>query len=206
MVKFKYLICGLVLIIQAFSFSQNNTDEYILEMESFQNKQNEKYKNPDQSPLSKKDLKRFEAHELFDIDASYRVEARFELIEEPVSFLMKTSTSRLPEYNTYGIVSFSLKGKDFQLKVYKSLSSYDDPKYAYYLFFPFTDLTNGEDTYEVGRYIDIRIPEGDTIIIDFNKAYNPYCAYSKNYSCPIPPEENHLDIRVEAGTKNNPLK
>ncbi len=119
---------------------------------------------------------------------------------------MKTSTSRLPEYNTYGVVYFTLKGKAFELNVYKSLSSYDNSKYADYLFFPFTDLTNGEETYAVGRYIDLKIPEGDTILIDFNKSYNPYCAYSKNYSCPIPPEDNHLNLRVEAGIKNNPLK
>ena len=66
---------------------------------------------------------------------------------------------------------------------------------------PFTDLITGKETYEVGRYINLEIPIRDTIIIDFNKAYNPYCAYTKNYSCEIPPKENHLGIAVLAGVK-----
>ena len=70
-----------------------------------------------------------------------------------------------------------------------------------HLFLPFTDNTNGVETYGGGRYIDLKIPAGNTINIDFNKAYNPYCAYSDKYSCPIPPPENHLDIEIKAGIK-----
>ena len=73
--------------------------------------------------------------------------------------------------------------------------------YEDYLFLPFLDDTNGEESYGGGRYIDCRIPEGDTIEIDFNKAYNPYCAYNENYSCPIVPRENYLAIEVKAGVK-----
>jgi uncharacterized protein (DUF1684 family) len=69
------------------------------------------------------------------------------------------------------------------------------------LFLPFLDNTNGDTTYGGGRYIDLRIPEGDTIEIDFNKAYNPYCAYNSRYSCPIVPRENYLDTNIEAGVK-----
>ena len=70
-----------------------------------------------------------------------------------------------------------------------------------YLFLPFMDDTNGEQTYAGGRYIDLRIPEGNTLKIDFNKAYNPYCAYNEKYSCPIVPRENYLDVAVKAGVK-----
>jgi len=70
------------------------------------------------------------------------------------------------------------------------------------LFLPFTDLTNGTVSYGGGRYIDLKIPEEeDAIVIDFNTAYNPYCAYSPRYSCPIPPEENHLEIEIPVGVK-----
>ena len=62
-------------------------------------------------------------------------------------------------------------------------------------------MTNGEKTYQGGRFIDIRIPDGDSVFIDFNKAYNPYCAYNTDYSCPIPPKENDLNVRIMAGVK-----
>ena len=75
------------------------------------------------------------------------------------------------------------------------------PGYENSLFVPFTDLTNGKETYGGGRYMDVEIPEGDSIVLDFNKAYNPYCAYSTNYSCPIPPKENDLPISINAGLK-----
>ena len=68
-------------------------------------------------------------------------------------------------------------------------------------YIPFTDLTNGEETYGAGRYLDFKIPESEKVIIDFNLAYNPYCAYNHSYSCPIPPKENNLNIKIEAGEK-----
>lgn len=75
-------------------------------------------------------------------------------------------------------------------------------QYKDYLFFPFTDTTNGNETYDGGRYIDLRIPaSGNEIIIDFNKAYNPFCAYSAGYSCPIVPAENNLDIPITVGVR-----
>ena len=70
-----------------------------------------------------------------------------------------------------------------------------------YLFLPFLDDTNGEESYGGGRYIDLRIPKNDELVIDFNKAYNPYCAYNEKYSCPIVPRENYLALKVEAGVK-----
>ena len=74
-------------------------------------------------------------------------------------------------------------------------------EYEDYLFLPFTDKTNGDSSYGGGRYLDLKLPEGDSIIIDFNQAYNPYCAYNDKYSCPVPPKSNNLDIEVLAGVK-----
>ena len=76
-----------------------------------------------------------------------------------------------------------------------------DEEYKDYLFLPFLDDTNGEGSYGGGRYIDLRIPDSDTMIIDFNTAYNPYCAYNDRYSCPIVPRQNYLDVAIEAGVK-----
>jgi uncharacterized protein (DUF1684 family) len=77
------------------------------------------------------------------------------------------------------------------------------PKYKNYLFVPFKDMTNGKETYGGGRYLDLETTDiqNDSVILDFNKAYNPYCAYSNGYSCPIPPKENHLAVSIEAGEK-----
>jgi uncharacterized protein (DUF1684 family) len=78
-----------------------------------------------------------------------------------------------------------------------------DEHYAKYLFLPFGDQTNAISTYGSGRFLDLTIPDGDTLIIDFNKAYNPLCAYGNpKYSCPIPPKENQIPIKIPAGMKN----
>ena len=105
----------------------------------------------------------------------------------------------LPEYRVYGMLEFILDNRKFELPVYQSKQLMATDEYRDYLFLPFTDLTNDNRTYPGGRYIELSIPKGDTIVVDFNQAYNPYCAYSKRYSCPIVPAENHLDIEIPAG-------
>jgi uncharacterized protein (DUF1684 family) len=92
-----------------------------------------------------------------------------------------------------------MNGKEYQLEVYQNKELMLQEEHKDYLFLPFTDKTNGEETYSGGRYIDLAIPEGDSITIDFNKAYNPYCAYNKKYSCPIVPNVNAMDTKVLAG-------
>jgi uncharacterized protein (DUF1684 family) len=114
---------------------------------------------------------------------------------------MKTTTTRLPEYRKYGEVYFTLKEVEYKLEVYQSPDIMKREGYENYLFIPFTDETNGNETYEVGRYLELRIPKSDEVILDFNLCYNPYCSYSPNYSCPIPPEVNRLPIEVRAGEK-----
>ena len=108
-----------------------------------------------------------------------------------------------PVYVKYADLYFTLKGEKQKLAVYQSQSLKTDPEYYDYLFLPFTDLTNGDSTYGGGRYIDLRIPEDGVkkITLDFNQAYNPYCAYSGGYSCPVPPAENNLDAAITAGVK-----
>ena len=112
---------------------------------------------------------------------------------------MKTSTDRLPEYVKYGEAYFTLDEKELKLSIYQSTNHEKEEGYEDSLFLPYTDLTSGDGSYGGGKYLDLKIPEGNTIIIDFNKTYNPYCAYSHRYSCPVPPEENDLLVRIEAG-------
>jgi uncharacterized protein (DUF1684 family) len=108
---------------------------------------------------------------------------------------MITSTGSAREYLKYGQFTFDVNGEAATLQVYQDA---DDG----YFFLPFVDATAPEETYGAGRYLDIEPTAGGQFTIDFNYAYNPYCAYSDRWSCPIPPKENRLTVRIEAGEKN----
>jgi len=177
-----------------------STDK-IKSIEDFQVQINADFKNPEESPLSAKDLKNFEGLDFFDIDTSFILTAQFVRTPAEAPFEIPTTTDRKPVYVKYGEVYFQLKSKTIKLNIYQNQDLIKKPEYVDYLFLPFTDKTNGETTYSGGRYLDIRIPEGDSIILDFNKAYNPYCAYNHAYSCPIPPSENNLPVSIPAGVK-----
>jgi uncharacterized protein (DUF1684 family) len=167
----------------------------------FQREINAEYKDASTSPLKDKDRKNFKSLAFFSFDSTYVVTAKFEKTPNETPFEMKTTTDRLPIYVKYGIVTFNLKGNMYQLNVYQNQDLTKKEGYDDYLFLPFLDNTNGEESYGGGRYIDLRIPDGDELVIDFNTAYNPYCAYNEKYSCPIVPRVNYLELKVEAGVK-----
>ncbi|MEO2064709.1 MAG: DUF1684 domain-containing protein [Christiangramia sp.] len=200
MFKRFYFVTIVFIFISIFAVQAQNEGKPI-SSEEFQKELNEEYANPETSPLDKEDLKDFKELEFYEIDPDYVVQASFVRTPMESPFTMKTSTDREPVYVKYGEVYFTLKGKEYQLNVYQGLELQKDPDYYDYLFLPFTDLTNGRTTYGNGRYLDLRIPESDSIELDFNKAYNPYCAYSSKYSCPIPPAENDLDTEILAGVQ-----
>lgn len=199
-------IVGLTLVfaVSAFSFqvvAQQADDAALKEINEHRKKQQSEFRDPDKSPLDKKERKKFKGLNYYPIDLNFRVKATFVKNETPVLFKMKTTTTRLPDYVKYGDIYFLLDGEDYKLEVYQSQDLLKRPGYEDYLFIPFTDETNGKDTYDVGRYLEFRIPAGEEVILDFNKAYNPYCSYSDKYSCPIPPEVNHLPLEIKAGEK-----
>lgn len=194
----KHILLFLVLITSNM-IAQNK--KAIKEIKSHQKEQNKEFKTKGKSPLTEADRNVFKKLDFFAIDLKYRVEATFVRIENESPFKMKTSTDRLPEYVKYGEVHFTLNNKKLQLNVYQNIKLTENPEYEDYLFIPFTDETNGETSYGGGRYVDFKIPNSDKVILDFNKAYNPYCSYSSRYSCPIPPKENHLEVAINAGVK-----
>lgn len=133
----------------------------------------------------------------------YRVKAAFVRTPKEESFDMATYSGLTRKYVKYGMLTFKIKGQELQLAVYQNLLLLKMQQYQDYLFIPFKDHTNGESTYGGGRYIDIEtsdIKDG-TVVLDFNTCYNPYCAFSDGYNCPIPPQENHLDFAIKAGEK-----
>ncbi len=134
----------------------------------------------------------------------YRVVAEFYPITiDTTGLIMKTSGTKVKKFYRYGMVRFNLKNKPFQLTLFKPDPLVTQPENLNYLFVPFTDETSGKDSYLMGRYIDLQISDihGNQVTIDFNKAYNPYCAYTTGYNCPIPPVENHLHTEIKAGEK-----
>ncbi len=167
----------------------------------FQRNLNAEFSDPETSPLPDRYRKDFDGLDFFKPDTTFIVHATFTRTPDATPFLMPTNTDRMSKEVVYGIVSFQLKGNSYQLEVYQNEELREDEDYEDYLFLPFTDATNGNETYGGGRYIDLTIPEGDQIVIDFNKAYNPYCTYNKKYSCPIVPRQNALDIEIFAGVK-----
>lgn len=173
-------------------------DPYMEYIKQERREQTKEFLDKESSPLSDKDRATFVGLDYFPANESYKVKAQVSQLPREVSFSMKTTTVRLPEYKKAAKLSFELNGQSKELLAYVSL---DHPQEGW--FVPFTDATNGEETYEVGRYIDIPLEETSKaeIDLDFNLCYNPYCAYDDRWSCPIPPTENDLDVRIEAGVK-----
>jgi len=182
-----------------FGFCQDKFD--VTKVEKFQKELNDEYADAKTSPLTAEDLKVFTALDFYPIDEKFFVIAKFVRTENEKPFEMKTSTDRKPMYVKYGEVSFSIDGKSLKLNVYRNIELSKNSAYKDYLFLPFSDLTCGNESYIGGKYIDLKTPKGDTIVIDFNTSYNPYCAYSHRYSCPIVPLENDLNIEIKAGVK-----
>lgn len=158
-----------------------------------------KFLSDPNSPLKTK--KAVSKLRFFAPDTAFRVTATVTRITDAEPFEMPTFDGKSSAYVRYATLSFTLDGQPRQLTIYRSLRLAQMPMYRDYLFLPFKDTTNGAETYGGGRYLDLRLNDirDGKLIIDFNKAYNPYCAYSGGYTCPIPPKENHLTVAVRAG-------
>src|SRR5690606_12798950 len=163
----------------------------------------EQFARDPSTPLTAEDIRH--VHH-YDPDSTYVVPARVELLHGEQPFRMPTSDGTSKSYIRYAKVSFHLEGHEGALTLYRSLDLFPDPRYLNHLFLPFTDETNGGETYGGGRYIDLSVNDihNGNITIDFNTAYNPYCAYSSGYRCPVPPAENFLPVATKAGDKTYP--
>ena len=167
----------------------------------FQKELNAEYADAKTSALIAEDLAVFKTLDFYPANETFFVVAKLVRTQKEKPFEMETSTDRKPLYVKYGELYFTIDGRDFKLNVYKNIELSKKKEYKDYLFLPFYDLTSGAESYIGGKYIDLRIPKGDTIVIDFNTSYNPYCAYNYKYSCPKVPLENDLDVEIKAGVK-----
>jgi uncharacterized protein (DUF1684 family) len=179
-----------------FTSAQN----YIQTIESYRAKYKAEFLEDKNSPLGKAELKYLR---FYHPDSSFKVVAQFERITDTIGFDMQTHNGVIKKYFVYGKVAFELKGTNSILFFYQSQKLMNKEGFEDYLFIPFTDETNYTETFGGGRYLDFKMSDiqNQQLIIDFNKCYNPYCAFKEGYACPIPPQENKLNIRIEAGEK-----
>ena len=159
------------------------------------------FADSNKSPLEKDSVKDFRGLYWFPVKYNYRVKAKFDPDTVTPVFGMATNTARKPEYRIFGHVIFKIHDTLCKLTVYQNMKFRNDPRWKNFLFIPFRDKTNGITTHAGGRYLDTEIPVSDSMILDFNKAYNPYCAYAERWSCPLVPMENRLNVSISAGVK-----
>ena len=190
------------LLISSFAFAQSEKS-HKKEVCKYRKEYKADFLKEERSPFygKKKELKNLR---FYKPDKNYKVACTFERTPNAPHFDMATYSGVTRPYVKYGVITFMLNGKKEELSIYQSITLSKIPKYKNHLFLPFKDTTNDETTYGGGRYIDLESTDikNGQLTIDFNQAYNPWCAFSDGYSCPIPPNENHLEVAIEAGEQN----
>lgn len=170
----------------------------------FRTGRDKEFRDPDNSPLTKEEFRLFKGLNYYKVSSKYKVRAKLVQTPNEQQFEAETSNGKPRLLVKYGYLEFSLNKQKQTLNIYQVIvppdsSEYDEAKST--LFLPFKDLTNNKETYGGGRYLDFKIPNTDEIVVDFNLAYNPSCAYGRKYSCFLVPKANHLKIEIKAGEK-----
>ncbi|MBX2911024.1 MAG: DUF1684 domain-containing protein [Cyclobacteriaceae bacterium] len=143
--------------------------------------------------------KEFTGLKYFDIDPAYRISASLEPVKDRKVVILSTNDGRENRYLEYAWADFAINDVKCRLLILEVME--DGPEKGS-LFLAFADETSARETYGAGRYLDInKVPGSSSVLLDFNKAYNPYCAYSDNFSCPFPPKQNILGVPIRAGEK-----
>lgn len=162
----------------------------------FREEKNDYLRASPDSPLSRGQASPFSGLEYFEADPAFRFEVRLQRYPDLEGLVLGTSKGTRQLYNRVGYFEFDIDAKAVRIYAYQSASR-DDP----HIFLPFRDVTSGDESYGAARYIDLEVEHDDEYVLDFNYAYNPYCAYSDNYICPLPPAENWLSVPIRAGEK-----
>ena len=160
------------------------------ELTDFRTEKDEIFRRHPQSPLTPEQRRDFTGLNYFPENDALRMEVTVELLKDQESVEMQTSTGGVQEYVRFGKFRFQVEGQDAVLTIYKA-------DYGYFL--PFADSLAGKETYPAGRYLEPEELPGSRFLVDFNLAYNPYCAYNEMWSCPITPAENRLKVPIRAG-------
>ena len=195
-IKQRVFLLAIGIFIAGSALAQKN-DFYIKSIKAYQ----KNYVNNHDVVHNEKDKKHFH---FFPISNTYNVAAYFERIMDTVGFTMATSAGTVKYFYKYGRLDFMIDGKEYLLYVYQGKELMQTEQYRDYLFVPFIDATNGNESYGSGRYLEFykKDIQSDSLQLDFNKAYNPSCAYATGFKCPVPPRENMLPIAIKAGEMN----
>jgi uncharacterized protein (DUF1684 family) len=167
------------------------------QLKAFREKKNQFFKEDANSPLNESDRKRFKGLIYYPIDLKYTMVGTIEKYPtepKPIYIVLPTNKERGRKYVKYGRFKFKRDRKEYVLQIYRPLGGGE-------LFLPFKDKTSETETYSKGRYLYIESMPGGKVLIDFNRAYNPFCQFNEKYTCPLAPEENRLDIPIRAGEK-----
>ncbi|MBB6461035.1 DUF1684 domain-containing protein [Flammeovirga kamogawensis] len=184
------------------STSEEDTQKYITEISSEREKKNIEFKNDSSSPLTEDEKSSFNKLNYFPVDANYKVNASLDWYGLPKTVKIKTTKGLPRNYKKVALAKFHLNGESLELTLLADATR--NPLTKDVVMILFTDQTSGKVTYGAGRYIELHnVKKGQLqTTIDFNTAYNPYCAYNENFDCPIPPSENYLATEVKVGEKN----
>ncbi|WP_114780703.1 DUF1684 domain-containing protein [Botryobacter ruber] len=192
------IYAGIVLVLfyfvkESFFNEENYTKPLLKEREdkdlSFRSREN--------SPLEDAERRAFKRLAYYEPKPDYRVKADVEVLDKQDTLQMPMTNGSTEAYLRYALASFELEGQPLQLTLYKKVAEAEET-----LFVPFTDKTNGFETYGGGRYLDVPFKEdAETVVLDFNRAYSPFCAYNAEYVCLVPPKENYLQVSIPAGEK-----
>lgn len=194
MKKAVFVLIPLALLV--FMFTQSgSSDEYTNEIEKFREERHDFFKSSQASPFIQNNVD-YEPITFFPIEPSYRVRARLERLTTRETVSITNSDGTQSKYLKFARANFELNGSDHSLLILKALG------FGNQYLTAFLDETSAISSYGGGRYLDLAIGKSDQIEIDFNKAYNPYCAYVEDYLCPLPPRENYLSTAIEAGEKD----
>jgi uncharacterized protein len=194
------LVVVVAIIIVFYGFSGSQDDEaYVGKIKKEREEKDRFMRTSAESPFAK-NPEAFKSLSYFEPDPAYRIVARLEPIIEKKVFVLATSDGKEERFMNYAWAHFNHGGVENRLLILEVMQM--GPLRGK-LFLAFGDATSGKETYGAGRYLDLnKMPGSNTITLDFNQAYNPYCAYNDTYSCPFPPAENLLSVAIKAGEKN----
>ncbi|MBC8111969.1 MAG: DUF1684 domain-containing protein [Verrucomicrobia bacterium] len=192
---FGLLLLLLAIVVYSLT-SEDKTAQYIAQVEAERTEKNRFFRASAESPIENKQL--FRRLNYYPPNPEFRVKARLEMIEDTLGFAVNMTDGKKETYLRIAKALFSLQKQEYSVLLIKPLQ-----KNEAILHLLFTDKTTGDSTYGGGRYVDVPFKKGQKeVFLDFNLAYNPFCAYNPNYSCPLPPKENKLPIAITAGEVN----
>ncbi|OVE84008.1 hypothetical protein B2G88_13880 [Natronolimnobius baerhuensis] len=184
-----------------------DVEQWRAELEDKRAEKDEFFAQHPQSPVPPEERDDFAGVEYFDPDPTYRVHATATVHDDPEVVLMDTTAGREMRYLRLVTLEFDLERDEADLEdgTYELAAYQLESPNEQQLFIPFRDKTTGQQTYEGGRYMELApdrdLETGDDLVVDFNLAYTPFCAYSETYDCPLPPEENWLEVTIPAGER-----